>query len=238
VQQPWSWKDRRVDRGAGRRHGGRFNLNSVVKWDDQTKTFIGDEHQTEIFRKLLVDLDIDQRYADLLVDWIDPDIAPSGSRGGEDTLYLSQVPPYARRIPSSRTLRVARLAGIRSRELPQDRALRPALPYDTAQCLHRQRPGAGRARNDPTNENEFRGMDLTVQRREGLLSCQDVYTGDLTDPLKVEVLAGVEEKVVLVPSAHQHSYWHCGVRFVQSPLSSKAPTKSAPCSAVSEVNDG
>lgn len=74
--------------------GGRFNLNSVVKWDPQQNTFVEDTHQLEVFRSLLQRLDIDQRYADLLIDWIDPDIAPYGMSGGEDTLYLSQSPPY------------------------------------------------------------------------------------------------------------------------------------------------
>ena len=75
---------------------GRFNLNSVVSWDQQNNTFVPDQHQLSIFRTLLQDLDIDPAYADLLVDWIDPDIAPSSNSGGggEDTLYLSQTPSY------------------------------------------------------------------------------------------------------------------------------------------------
>jgi len=72
--------------------GGRFNLNSLVKWENND--FIEDLHQLEVFRTLLTSLDIDTRYADLLLDWIDPNIAPYQSGGGEDTLYLSQAPPY------------------------------------------------------------------------------------------------------------------------------------------------
>jgi len=62
---------------------GRFNLNSVVTWDQQNNTFVPDLHQISIFRTLLQDLDIDPGYADLLVDWIDPDIAPSSNSGGK-----------------------------------------------------------------------------------------------------------------------------------------------------------
>ena len=60
---------------------GRFNLNSVVKWDPP------DQHLRArpapgrgLPAILLRDLDIDLRYADLLVDWIDPDIA-AGAAG-------------------------------------------------------------------------------------------------------------------------------------------------------------
>src|SRR5688572_10408536 len=39
---------------------GRFNLNSVIKWDATQNKFIPDLHQLEIFHTLLADLDIDQ----------------------------------------------------------------------------------------------------------------------------------------------------------------------------------
>jgi len=38
-------------------------------------------------------LQIEPRWAPLLVDWIDSDVLPT-SDGGEDSLYLSQQPPY------------------------------------------------------------------------------------------------------------------------------------------------
>jgi general secretion pathway protein K len=176
--------------------GGRFNLNSVVKWDDKNKTFIGDQHQTDIFRKLLVDLDIEQRYADLLVDWIDPDIAPSGSSGGEDTLYLSQVPPY--RPPNTFITHTSELLALPGFGRDNYRKIAPyvtALPYDTPLNVC---TASGLvldvSRNDPVNESEFRGMDLPQQREKGCFPVKTVYTGVLTDPLKSEVLGRVEEK--------------------------------------------
>jgi len=47
---------------------GRFNLNSVVKFDPSTSTFVVDPEQQQVFRNLLGYLDIDTRYADLLAD--------------------------------------------------------------------------------------------------------------------------------------------------------------------------
>jgi type II secretory pathway component PulK len=39
----------------------RFNLNSVVRWDAATSSFVADPDQVEVFRHLLNDLDIDVR---------------------------------------------------------------------------------------------------------------------------------------------------------------------------------
>lgn len=73
----------------------RFNLNSLVKWTGPPNNlFEVDLRQVEVFRELLKSLDIDPRFADFMVDWIDSDIIPQATGGGEDTLYLTQVPPY------------------------------------------------------------------------------------------------------------------------------------------------
>jgi general secretion pathway protein K len=56
--------------------------------------FTIDPRQVDVFRNLLTTLDIDPRYADLLADWLDTNITPDGNAGGEDTLYLTQTPPY------------------------------------------------------------------------------------------------------------------------------------------------
>ncbi len=71
----------------------RFNLNSLVMWDAPTSSFVADPHQLKVFSTILSELDIDTRYADLMADWIDTDMAPL-AQGGEDSLYLSQTPPY------------------------------------------------------------------------------------------------------------------------------------------------
>jgi general secretion pathway protein K len=73
----------------------RFNLNSLVEWQGPPlNSFEIDAHQVDVFSTLLARLDIDQRFANLLADWIDSNIAPQPMGGGEDTLYLTQVPPY------------------------------------------------------------------------------------------------------------------------------------------------
>jgi general secretion pathway protein K len=73
---------------------GRFNLNSVVEWQGApANSFVIDRRQTEVFQTILKDKSVDTRYSDLLVDWIDPNNQPE-PQGGEDTMYLSQTPPY------------------------------------------------------------------------------------------------------------------------------------------------
>jgi general secretion pathway protein K len=73
---------------------GRFNVNRLVAWNAQTHQFEEDPRQVKVFKALLASLDIEDRWADFLVDWIDTDIAPNPLQGGEDSLYLSQNPPY------------------------------------------------------------------------------------------------------------------------------------------------
>jgi general secretion pathway protein K len=72
----------------------RFNLNSLVMFDQQRGIFVTDPRQLQVFQTLLTNLNIDVRFADLLADWLDGDINPQSNGGGEDTLYLTQMPPY------------------------------------------------------------------------------------------------------------------------------------------------
>ncbi len=67
---------------------GRFNLNSLVNSNDQR-----DENAHKVFVRLLQLLELEPRWADMVEDWIDPDVQPS-PEGGEDSLYTSQKPPY------------------------------------------------------------------------------------------------------------------------------------------------
>jgi general secretion pathway protein K len=72
----------------------RFNLNSLVMFDQQRGIFVTNPRQVQVFEQLLTNLRIDPRYADFLADWLDGDINPQSNGGGEDTLYLTQMPPY------------------------------------------------------------------------------------------------------------------------------------------------
>lgn len=67
---------------------GRFNLNTLVNADGTPN-----EDAMKVFTRLLELLALDTRWADMVLDWIDPDTQP-GPNGGEDGLYLAQTPPH------------------------------------------------------------------------------------------------------------------------------------------------
>jgi general secretion pathway protein K len=166
---------------------GRFNLNSVVSWDNQANTFVPDQHQLSIFRTLLADLDIDVSYADLLVDWIDPDIAPSSNSGGggEDTLYLSQTPSY--RPPNTFITHASELMALPNFGRENYQKIAPyvtALPNDapvnvcTAPALV-----LNITRNDPQNQREFDDETLRQARQNGCFPASaNVYAGVIANP--------------------------------------------------------
>lgn len=67
---------------------GKFNLNMLLAPDGTP-----DPDALAVFTALLQLLEIEPRWAQLLVDWLDEDTTPLGD-GGEDNLYTSQTPPY------------------------------------------------------------------------------------------------------------------------------------------------
>lgn len=68
---------------------GRFNLNNLVNPEGSRNT-----EQVRVFQALLNLLELEPKWADIIADWIDQDTQPNIPDGGEDSLYLSQAPPY------------------------------------------------------------------------------------------------------------------------------------------------
>ncbi|HEX4377081.1 MAG TPA: type II secretion system minor pseudopilin GspK [Steroidobacteraceae bacterium] len=72
---------------------GKFNLNNLARsnghTDEQSPDFV-------VFQRLLklVLGDSDEKWAGLIADWIDIDGTPNTPDGAEDSVYLSQTPPY------------------------------------------------------------------------------------------------------------------------------------------------
>ena len=177
----------------------RFNLNSVVKWDAATGSFVADPDQIEVFQHLLRSLDIDLRYADFLVDWIDTDIAPYG-QGGEDTLYLTQTPPY--RPPNTFITHTSELLAFPAFGAENYAKIAPyvaALPNDTKfnVCT-----GLGLIidvnRNDPQNQTEFANVDFSKQgsgsASQACHVTKAVFSGVIADAaLKAKADARAEE---------------------------------------------
>jgi general secretion pathway protein K len=68
---------------------GRFNVNWLVDPTGRPNLT-----QVAVFKALLASVGLEEKWAGLLVDWIDADAVPSIPDGAEDSTYLGQTPPY------------------------------------------------------------------------------------------------------------------------------------------------
>jgi general secretion pathway protein K len=69
---------------------GRFNINSLVETDGVTVNPVA----LAAFRRLLEEVQVDPKWADDLVDWIDKSTVPPDGNGAEDSVYMAMDPPY------------------------------------------------------------------------------------------------------------------------------------------------
>jgi general secretion pathway protein K len=107
---------------------GRFNLNNLVQQNGAV-----DAKALVFYKRLLRRLDLDERLADALVDWIDPDINVRFPDGAEDETYLLVDPPYRtanRPLVDSSELRLVR--GYTAEVVAALQAHVVALPTHTA----------------------------------------------------------------------------------------------------------
>jgi general secretion pathway protein K len=68
---------------------GRFNLNNLVLANGERN-----EVAFQQFQRLLQALQLEPKWASLLVDWIDENTIATDSEGAEDGVYTGQSPPY------------------------------------------------------------------------------------------------------------------------------------------------
>jgi general secretion pathway protein K len=90
---------------------GRFNLNSLVMWDQTSNELVTDPAAVARFAELLDILEIETKWAGLIADWIDTDIDPQFPDGAEDTVYTGLTPPYrTANMPITRTSELLAIA--------------------------------------------------------------------------------------------------------------------------------
>jgi general secretion pathway protein K len=172
----------------------RFNLNSLVRWDAPTNAFKEDPHQVDVFRALLRKRDLEPRWADLMVDWIDPDNLPFGD-GGEDTLYVTQLPSY--RPPNTFITHPSELLALPGFGAERYAKLAPyvtALPIDVKVNLCT-------ANSDILNTTKSNGQDeydeaqLKAQRAKGCFPEKNAFLTNFNDPqVQQQVTEQVDEK--------------------------------------------
>jgi general secretion pathway protein K len=100
---------------------GKFNINNLAPGGASSAPAIAQ------FSQLLTEVGLETKWAPLLADWIDSDLEPNFPDGAEDSIYLSQSPPYrAANLPVTSISEILALPGF-----GRDRYLRIA-PYITA----------------------------------------------------------------------------------------------------------
>jgi general secretion pathway protein K len=66
----------------------KFNINDLAPGGASSAAAIAQ------FQQLLALLSLESKWAPMLADWVDTDIEPNFPDGAEDSIYLSQSPPY------------------------------------------------------------------------------------------------------------------------------------------------
>lgn len=163
----------------------RFNLNSLVKWEAPPVGMLTvDQRQLEVFTELLRSLDIDQRYADLLADWLDTDNNPQPNGGGEDTLYLTQSPPY--RPPNmviTHPSELLALPGFGAENYAKIAPYVTALPWyvDMNPCTA---PGLLLDVNNNDGQQQWQSAPLDINRKKGCWPDMGTLQTSFQDPAK------------------------------------------------------
>lgn len=82
---------------------GRFNLNNLVRYDGGGQGTV-DTAAVQRLERLLEFLEMEQKWAKIIADWIDTDTNPQFPDGAEDTVYTGLSPPYrTANMPITRT---------------------------------------------------------------------------------------------------------------------------------------
>lgn len=87
---------------------GRFNINNLIDQDGEV-----DELALEQFRRLLIVLELDPRFAGIAADWLDTNQDAGFPDGAEDAIYTGFVPAYRTpNLPITHATELAALEGM------------------------------------------------------------------------------------------------------------------------------
>ncbi len=161
---------------------GRFNINNLVDADGEV-----DELFLEQFRRLLISLEIDPRFAGIAADWIDPDREAAFPDGAEDGIYTSLTPPY--RPPNQRLNNVTELAAIEGMDRATFRLLEPhitALPGRTPVNVNTATFAVLQSLDENMSPSDIES--LVAEREEGgFADFQNTFSTLVTDELLSEL---------------------------------------------------
>jgi general secretion pathway protein K len=168
---------------------GRFNLNSLVTLEGGQLKF--DQIAINRFERLLELLELEPKWAKIIADWIDSDIAPNFPDGAEDPTYTGLTPPYrTANMPLTRASELLAIAGF---GLERYRKLEPfvtALPIGTSINLCTASPELLDAL--VANKRQFTlARENTVEtRKQRCFPNKQDYESGLSADEKQELVAG------------------------------------------------
>ena len=183
---------------------GRFNLNNLI-----TASGTKNSAMFAVFQRLLARLQLEPKWASLLVDWIDADTVADGIDGAEDGYYTGLAPPY--RPPNRPITSTSELLALPGFGIERYRKLEPfvaALPVGTAlnvctapgEVLDALAPSLNAFGQDP--------KQLAANRVKGCFP----YAADIK--AAIDPLLNPDERKVIEPLLAESSKWFRGTTVV------------------------
>ncbi|MFL6551455.1 MAG: type II secretion system minor pseudopilin GspK [Povalibacter sp.] len=165
---------------------GRFNLNSLVKLENGT--LVRDDPAVKRFKNLLQILEIEDKWADFMVDWLDSDIDAGFPDGAEDSVYTTQTPAY--RPPNMRITRASEILALQGFGLERFRKLEPfivALPADAPLNLCTAPPEVLDAQVEGLRQFTLDRKNVTDLRKQRCFPSKTEFESSLTPQQKQEL---------------------------------------------------
>ena len=177
---------------------GRFNLNNLVK-PDGTRNDLAFAH----FQRLLQRLELEPKWASLMLDWIDADSIADGVDGAEDGFYMGLSPPYrTANRPVTSTSELLALPGFGAERYRRLQPFVAALPPGTLLNVCTA-PGI-------VLDTLVAGLDRFGQDAKQLASNREKGCFPLKDDIKTalpSLLAKPEQQQQVMDSLSQSSNW-------------------------------
>lgn len=159
---------------------GRFNLNNLVTFDGTR--YHPNQPAIERFTRLLQLLELEEKWATVIADWIDSDEQAGFPDGAEDNVYTSQDPAY--RTAEMPITRASELLSIAEFGLERYRRLEPfvtALPIGTAINLCTAPPEVLDSLLENQQQFTLARESVGEQRQEGCHPQKQDFLGVIAD---------------------------------------------------------
>ena len=163
---------------------GRFNVNNLVGQNGEV-----DELALEQFRRLLVALELDPRFAGIAADWIDANLDAEFPDGAEDAIYTGLVPAY--RTPNLPITHASELAGLEGMDKASFDILAPhivALPGRTGINVNTATPAVLQSLGENLTASDVESL-VAERENGGFADLQNTFS-TLVAP---EILPQLEE---------------------------------------------